>query len=461
MPRERIERHRSVPATTPMEPGRPAGILALQRTAGNHAVTQAIGRKVVDDAQGTVTGIRFTVGNELTAAFAQEAKHQADAGRIDIERLRTTALSSEESVDDNERMFIAALLDARNVAALKRTPFQRLPDSIEFPEGSITAAARAKVADLDRPKLPKAVGEEERARDHAAKVNDGAGWAKHVQKLDKAATAEVLRLAGTAFGASAHATLALAFHVALGAEQVLRAMIAAGSDSTPGDMTLAGAVFVIAHISGSPLEADLLAGRLKVDEVPQSTFKRGEWAAYQPLGNERKGDTIYLPTQFDPGNLGHQSAVVHELQHAEDDRAAGPSLTRVTRDQLELRAYRRQARFLLDTIEPLTGTDRTTAISDAASEWQQIIALAMALEARADVARFGPILGAVNRAAVAGALPARTVTRALNDPVTQVEAAALQLIQVGYGMTATSRSLQDGLSGESILDWVKKPMPPP
>ena len=63
------------------------------------------------------------------------------------------------------------------------------------------------------------------------------------------------------------------------------------------------------------------------------------------------------------------------------------------RDQGELSAYRKQARFLLDTIEPLTGSDRATAISDAASEWQQILALAMALEARADVARFGPILG--------------------------------------------------------------------
>jgi hypothetical protein len=60
-----------------------------------------------------------------------------------VEDLRSEALSSEDTVDDNERMFIAALLDARNVAALKRTPFQQLPDSIEFPVASITPAARA------------------------------------------------------------------------------------------------------------------------------------------------------------------------------------------------------------------------------------------------------------------------------------------------------------------------------
>ncbi len=43
------------------------------------------------------------------------------------------------------------------------------------------------------------------------------------------------------------------------------------------------------------------------------------------------------------------SAVVHELQHAQDDTAAaGPTLVSAARDQNELRAYRRQGRFLLD-----------------------------------------------------------------------------------------------------------------
>ena len=49
----------------------------------------------------------------------------------------------------------------------------------------------------------------------------------------------------------------------------------------------------------------------------------------------------------------------------------------------------------------------------------------------------------MNRGAVVGALPPRTVIRALNDPVAQVEAAALQLIHLGYGITATSKSMQE------------------
>jgi hypothetical protein len=184
MASERIERDRSVPAAGRRAPAdRAAGILALQRSAGNHAVTRVLSRNVVTDAHDQLVGMRCTVGKELTAAFAQEAKRQAGAGRVDAEKLRTAALSSDETVDDYERMFIAALLDVRNVAALKRTAFQQLPDSIEFHAASITPAARAKVANLDRPALKQAVTDEERARDRAAKASDGAGWNKHLQAL--------------------------------------------------------------------------------------------------------------------------------------------------------------------------------------------------------------------------------------------------------------------------------------
>jgi hypothetical protein len=190
-------------------------------------------------------------------------------------------------------------------------------------------------------------------------------------------------------------------------------------------------------------------------------MKDGEWAFYRSMGDGQKGDTIYLPAEFDPANLGHRGAAVHELQHASDDKAAaGPTPVFTARDRHELRAYRRQARFLLDTIEPLSGEDRRNAISDAATQWQQITAYAMALEARADLPAQGPILRSINAAASGGAISARDVTAALSEPEPKVEAFVLKLIQVGYKMTpATMLSLDDGLSGESLLDWIHRPAP--
>jgi hypothetical protein len=455
-------RLRSRPHPLPAETRRalePDGVLALQRTAGNRAVTRALQRQVIAGQEGHGRTVRFTVGTEIAAAFAQKAKQLAADGKVsarDLEQLRTEALAGDETVDDDERMFMAALLDARNVAVLKKQPLAAAGDAIDFPEPTITPAARARIADLDRPALSAGVQKEERARDRAAKANDGPGWGKHVQALDRTAKAEVLRLAGSAFAAAAQATLALGVHSGVGPETVLRAMIAAASDSTPGDLALAGAVYVIAVASGSPVAGDVLAGRIKVDQVPRSELKGGEWAAYQAAGSGAKGDTVYLPTDFDPANLGHRGAVVHELAHAKDDKAAGTAVVAAARDQNELRAYRVQARFLLDTIAPLSGDERTNAVDEAATQWQPLTAYAMALEARSDVATFGPILGAVNQAATVGAISRRDLTAALNMRMADVEAFALRLIRGAYKMPADPKILQDGLSGESILDWITR-----
>jgi hypothetical protein len=461
MPRTRVDRRPSP------RPSTPAPVPALQRTAGNHAVARALQRKPIMDAQDHVTAIRFTVGTEITTALAQKAKQLVNDAKLDdsdLEKLRTEALA-DATVNDDERMFMAGLLDASNAAALrKQQQFGHAGDSIDFPEASITPAARAKVADLDRPALSQKVQDEERKRDRATKASDGPGAIKHAQALEKAATAEVLRLAGTAFEPAARATLHLATFAGVAEQTVLRAMIAAASDSTPGDLALAGAVYVIAELSGSPVATDVLAGRIKIDEVPHSAMQRGEWAAYQPMGNTNKGDTIYLPTDLDPGNLGHRGAVVHELQHAADDKAAtGPAIVSTARDQHELRAYRRQARFLLDTIDGLSGNDRTNAVSEAGTQWQAILAYAMAIEARSDLARFGPILATINANAVAGAISRQDVTAALNLPAARVEAFVLNLIRVGYGMSTPNKrkTLNDGLAGESLLDWINRPLPPP
>src|SRR2546423_5313345 len=197
MPHVRIERPRSPPV--PDSARGHAAVLGLGRAAGNHAIARALQRKVVLDAHGQASAVRFTVGTEITAALAQKAKQLANDGKLDagdLEKLRTEALTGDESVNDDERMFIAGLLDARNVALLKRQAFANAGDAIDFPEATITAAARAKIANLDRPSVSAAVVNEEREAEKARKAGDGPNAVKHAQALDKAATAEGMKLAG-------------------------------------------------------------------------------------------------------------------------------------------------------------------------------------------------------------------------------------------------------------------------
>ena len=425
-------------------------------------------RRVVE-SRGRATRIEFAIGTELTLAFAQAAKAAVADGKVpddaDLAAMKQAALGDDQSVSDDERMFMAGLLDVANARRLKATPFATVGDKIEFSVASITAARRARVANLDRGGMPADVLAEAAAAGQAARQRDIVGASIHTAAMETNSIAAVRRLSGTGTSRStADKVIKLAQSQAIPVTMVLRAMIAAASDSTEGDRVLAGAVWVIAHQIGSPLQADVLAGRIKVDEVPASALDPEEFAAYKHAGTGKKGDTIYLPSTFDPDILAHRGAVVHELVHAEDDKAAG-NQTRVQhgeRDRQELNAYRRQTRFLLDTIEPLRDPDRTTAIANAAKVWNPMLAYAMALEARGEITKYEPIMSAINRAAPAvNQVQPRDLAAALLWDVDRVESFLLSLIRVAYRIDtpAKNRMIQEGLKGESILDWINRPLP--
>lgn len=438
-----------------------AFVLALQRSAGNRAVSRLLQRRPVGDGS-RATGIAFTVGVECSPEFARAAKRAVADGVVDerdLGELRQAALADDASVSDDERMFMAALLDPANVALLRSRMFAAGGDEIVFAIASIGAASRARIADTGRMGLPGDVAAEGREVDAALAHGDLFAAGVHQNRMEEHAA----RAIDFTFGRwlpTARATLTRGRRSGLFATHIVRAMNAAASDSTEGDRALAGAVYVIAAETGSPLQDDILAGRLKVDETSMP-LPLGAFAIYSSAGNALKGDTIYLPSTFDIEDLAHRAAVVHELQHAADDRASGgPRVRADPTDQGELRGYRAQARYLLYAIVRLRGAERSAAITAAAREYNLVVGLAAALEARSDRARLEPIVRALNAAAplARNQLSEANVSAALRRPVADVEAEALRLIRLLYRIDAAQHTtIREGLSGESLLDWINRP----
>jgi hypothetical protein len=452
-----------------------ADLIALQRLAGNRAVCGVLQR--VPTGGATATDVTFTIGTEIQPAFAAAAKTAVADGRVDaadLEAMRQAALADDESVSDDERMFMAGLLDPANLQRLRRLrSFAAAPDTITFPISSITPGRRTQIANLDRPTLPADVANELSLADQAAKGIGSDVFAKtaatvaHWKAAEVAAARAAVKMADT-FAPTAQNALTVAGVWNVSPIDVLRAMIAAASDSTPGDLALAAVVYVIARLTGSPLAADILAGQIKVDEVPHSKMRPGEWAGYKAAGAGEKGDTIYVPTDLDIYNLAHRGAVVHELEHAAQDKAAtGAKVQRGKRDEGELLAYRKQARFLLDTVGGIGASGgaaiQETAVKQIATIWNPLVLGALILEALSDAARLKPVILRINDAAPAtGRAQKADIETAFTWNPTRLEVRLLGLIRKEYGITTPSGNvaLQEGLSGESVLDWINRPMGP-
>jgi hypothetical protein len=162
----RAQRPRAKPAPAPRPRATPVPLIGLQRAAGNRAVCALVQRAPVLDAKGVLVKVRFTVGTDIDSMFAQTAKGVISGGVIDdggLLALQAAAVGARETFSDDEQQFAAALLDSKNDATLRRASFSNAGDVVEFPASSITAARRARVADLGRPKVSGSVIAEEKA----------------------------------------------------------------------------------------------------------------------------------------------------------------------------------------------------------------------------------------------------------------------------------------------------------
>jgi hypothetical protein len=340
----------TAPRRTP--PSARDGVLALQRRAGNRAVAQVLGRRVVGDDAATRV-VRLEVGVELTEKLARAAWTLTAKGPLDetgVEQLRQTALEHYfETIDDDERLFIAALLDARNASKLHDqypSGFSDRGSVIEFSAASIPESHRRIVRDSGRSVHP------EPTESDKAFIKD---------PLDR----DIVAMTG-AFRIVAMQTLKLADAAAISHLKVYFAMLNGASDSTPGDRAYAGAAYVIAASQGmTDIAREIMAQNLKIDEVSSTWFDaegEGSHAEFVPASDgQRKGDTIYVPGTLDLDNIAHVSTLLHELQHASDAAGAASNPRDFSRVELELAAYSRQSRYMLAQLDKLSGDAQRTA----------------------------------------------------------------------------------------------------
>src|ERR1700729_3334679 len=114
---------------------------------------QALQRSFRSDGQGGWL-LTFTVGDEIAADLAAEAYARtasAALGDGDLPALRDLALRTDRSIDDNERLFIAALLNPANAAQLHNEQPNAFAAhaSVTFRGATITAENRERVQDYD------------------------------------------------------------------------------------------------------------------------------------------------------------------------------------------------------------------------------------------------------------------------------------------------------------------------
>jgi hypothetical protein len=414
--------------------------LTLQQVAGNRATREFLQRAVVTNEK--LPMVRFMVGVEIASSLAALAWTRTSNGPLDdaaLAELRQIALQTDETIDDDERMFIAALLDRRNAELLHAMlphGFTEADPEVSFPAQWISAAHRGKVRDFGRSGTAPAVGRP-----------TGAG--ARARAVDQA----MLSRAG-AFASTVRKTLALADSARISHADVDAAMVAAASDSTPGDRAFAAAVFVIARRAGLAAADDLRTGRIKVDEVPAAYLETWVAAKYQTVANRRKGDTVYLPSTFDVDDLAQQGTVVHELTHAADDKAAG-SPRPVEADRVELHAFRAQAQFYLRSLGELGGDARDRAIDTVAARAGNVTVYTMILEANVapieDYDDYLSIIAQIN--AKCDALGGAAWRHAVAASSAELEPVALDAVRKVERLRPGERALLDGLSGESILDW--------
>jgi hypothetical protein len=443
--------------------------LAHAAQAGGSGGAAPLRRDVVDDpATGAATGFEFRVGTELRESFARRAQGLVADGALgddDVRALVRHAVDRHGTVDDHERMFMAGLRDPANLAA-----FQGLRvgtgAAVTFSLATIRASY-AHVVDVDRTAtLPPSVATPLREAARAVAAVDPVEVTRQVGAAETAAAAEIVRAAGP-FRVQGTALTAFATARGVFRSAVLRAMQMAGSDSTPGDRTLAGSVYAVAESAGHPLAADVLAGRVKVDALIPRAFARlpgltgAEVAFYVTAaqGSGLKGDTIYLKTDFDIASTSHRSAVIHELDHAEADRAASPTgpVTFPAKMDLELRAYRAQARYVFAEMERQSAAERAATAAQVAADGMGLVYAGAILEAQTDHARLLPLTEILLGVAPAPftATPAQAAA-VVGLPAARVEAAARADIAATYRITATDPGVAEGLAGESIIHWIDR-----
>jgi hypothetical protein len=339
-------------------------------------------------APGHPESVEFRVGNEISARIANAAKIAAGGVTKDeLKGLRSVALS-DETIDHEERGFLAGLLESVNASKVAGGG-----TSFIFTKASIDAHL-AEVADVERPLLDEAVATAFKEKWMSVAVGQPGEVEKHVREEENTALVQITRLVGKSREPKLRSVVAFAVAHGVKTPQLLTAMLAGASDSTAGDMLMSATVYAVAAAIQHRLQHELLGGTIKVDQVPKAQMTGGSDAEDSAEGmGKDKGDTIYIPESLSIDNTAHRSQIIHELEHAVQDRGSSSGLIRV---EAELDAYRAQARYLLDRIAPLRGAERDVAIKQTANIMNAILIRALILESRRDRGTFDLVIVDIN-----------------------------------------------------------------
>ncbi len=434
--------------------------------SGDLAVAGFLQRKLVYDSSAPprAIAVEFTVDGEVSLPLATMAQTLVAGGVTDtkLRQLRREALRGDETISDDERMFLAGLLDpanARTVATAAITAGTKLT----FSRASIQPHM-AYVRDLDKKVLDPAIATEHAAAQQATAANDPMGSFLHESAALQATIKQMFTLVGPTWTPK----VADAVDYGLGKvppQEILEAMLAAASDNTEGDRAMAAVVYVVAAVAGNAMAGPIRSGQIKIDERP-GLGPHGEFASYRATaGAGEKGDTMTVQDTLNINNVAHRSAIIHELAHAADDAAASPlKVGSIKRDQAELTAYRAGARYELEQTAPLPQPARLMAVRQIGALLNPVLMLALVLESRTQRTLFEPVIREAN-AWWATPLPEVNLERLLRNPTdAQIITVALQEIRKAYGVVDPSGNEipgandlpVDSLAGEGILDWIDR-----
>jgi hypothetical protein len=443
----------------------------VQAVQGSHDGT--VRRAPIQNAAGDFTSFEFRIGTELTQELAALAQKLAGDGKIDdadLGELTKSALDKRETVNDNERMFMAALMEPKNAKALKAAKLGPAA-SITFDFKTITKTNLQHIIDLNRQATPASVTKLLTQNATAAARKDYFDAIKYGFQAEAEASKQIMSNAGS-FKTQATALIAFAQANGVFLNQVLRAMLAAASDNSDGDKVMAGNVYAVAAQAGNALKDDVLNGRVKVDAMSASAFaalplpSHNMKAFYvtKAMPSGVKGDTVYLQTDINIADLNDRSTVIHELRHAEEDKAASttdklvlPGAHFPPEREMEARAYRAQARYILDQMAGKSATEQaTSAKSVVAPPVNELVFVALVLEGKTNQSLYQPILEVIFDAAPPPTLhrTAAEVKRILALDTTKMAADFLAAIEKGYGMKTGQTGVVEGLSGESLIHFI-------
>jgi hypothetical protein len=327
--------------------------------------------------------------------------------------------------------------------------------SLTFALGTISPNMRT-VMDLDRETVPESVSRPLTAAAIAA--FHAGGFFAHKLAASQAAEHEI-RAHARGFDTQVSALLEFATQAHVELPDLLMAMLAGASDSSAGDQLMAGTAYAIATAAGDPIAGDLLAGHFKVDGVLPAQLNAPP-LSYNPqvvvialyataAGKGGKGDTLYMPTDFDITDVSQRATVIHELQHARDDGAATSESTHQAQLDLEATAFRAEGRYVLEQMLAQAPADRAATAKRLLAQIHELDGLGIIVEAASDRARFAPAMDAITTAAIPEM--ANDMTALMNIDSTTLEKIFRDRIASTYGLAPDQVMLLDGFVGESIL----------